>query len=71
MENSGDSARDSGDLRGELRNSGDSDHSFWRTQGRTQGAPPLGGATRNSKVVECRRNPVIQIVAETGSCAVE
>ena len=48
MENSGDlgreSARDSGELRGELRNSGNSDHSIWRTQGGTQGAPraPLG-----------------------------
>ena len=37
MENS---ARDSGELRGGLRNSGNSDHPFWRTQGRTQGAPP-------------------------------
>ena len=34
MENSGDSARDSGELRGELRNSGDSDHAFLRTHGR-------------------------------------
>ena len=34
-----DSARDSGELRGELRNS---DHSFWRTQRRTQGTRPLG-----------------------------
>ena len=50
MENSGDSgrdsARDSRELRGELRNSGNSgnsDHSFWRTQAGTQVAPPLGG----------------------------
>ena len=42
MENSGDSARDSGELRRELGNSRDSDHSFWRTQEGTQGAPPLG-----------------------------
>jgi hypothetical protein len=26
----------------ELRNSGNSDHPLWRTQGGTQGAPPLG-----------------------------
>ena len=42
MENSGDSASDSGELRGELRNSGNSYHPFWRTQEGTQGAPPLG-----------------------------
>jgi hypothetical protein len=41
MENSGDSARDSGGLRGGVKNSGDSDHPFWRTQVGTQGAPPL------------------------------
>ena len=44
MENSGDlgreSARDSGELRGELRNSGNSDHSIWRTQGAPRA--PLG-----------------------------
>ena len=40
MENSGNSARDSGELRGELRNSGNSDHTFWRTQEELRGHPP-------------------------------